>query len=355
MIDDQSKMDSCPDQAFLHRNDRHVPLRPASSEAALPALCPTSPPTSRVAILLCTCNGQAYLAEQLESIARQRWPAWFVALSDDGSTDLTLEIATQYLVRWGAQRFSIWPGPQRGFAQNFLSCVRNHQLLAEFYAWCDQDDVWYADKLTHAVHWLQSVPPHVPALYMGRTELLNEQGRSIGLSPLFRRRPCFANALVQNIGGGNTMVFNHAARCLLGEISAHLERLSLEVVSHDWWAYLLITGVGGQVRYDPRPCVGYRQHATNLVGANTGWKARWLRLRLLLRGRLRDWNNLHLDALGALLPHLSEENQQLLKQFRQLRSDPLGRRLWGLWRIRLYRQTLLGTLGLWLAAVVGVL
>lgn len=354
MAYDHQNKDSCLDHGRLHAVDRPEPAECAVRDATIAVRWPRQP-TASVAILLCTRNGQAHLVEQLESIARQHWPAWFVALSDDGSTDRTLEIARHYRDLWGGQRLSLWQGPQRGFAQNFLSCVRNPALSAEFYAWCDQDDVWHEDKLTQAVCWLQSIPAQRPALYMGRTRLIDAQGRPIGLSPRFRRRPGFANALVQNIGGGNTMVFNHAARCLLSEFGTQLERSSLEVVSHDWWAYLVVTGVGGQVLYDPRPYVNYRQHDANLVGANTGWKARWLRLRLLLQGRLRDWNSTHLCALEAVQGHLTEENRQLLRQFRQLRGAPLGRRLAGLWRARLYRQTLVGGLGLWLAAVVGVL
>ena len=360
MNDDPQKTDSCPAHGCSRVDDGPESFHPQSASCsaaavAIPVATAQPRPTAQVAIFLCTCNGQDHLVEQLESIARQSWPAWFVALSDDGSTDRTLDIARLYQARWGAQQFSIWHGPQRGFAHNFLSCTRHRKLVAEFYAWCDQDDVWHPDKLTNAVCWLQSVPADIPALYMGRTQLISEKGRHLGHSPRFRRRASFANALVQNIGGGNTMVFNHAARMLLCEADAQLERLSLDVVSHDWWSYLLVTGVGGQVLYDARPYVGYRQHGHNLVGANTGWAARWLRLRQLFRGRFRDWNTTNIAALETLKPRLTNENRARLEQFKKLRTEPVTARLMGVWRTGLYRQTLLGTLGLWLAAVTGVL
>lgn len=312
------------------------------------------PGLAQVAILMCTFNGQAFLEQQLESIRRQRWPAWFIAISDDGSVDGTLDTVTRYQTLLGTDKLSLWQGPRRGFARNFMSFTCNRNLQAEFYAWCDQDDIWHEDKLHKAMSWLQSVPADRPALYMGRTELIGVRGEPLGFSPLFRRPPSFANALVQNIGGGNTMVFNHSARALLRDVAEHLESLSLDIVSHDWWAYLLITGAGGEVFYDARPYVRYRQHGRNLVGSNAGWRARIARLHMVLQGRFRDWNNVNIAALEAVQLYLTAENRDLLGRFKALRSQPLPKRLMSLKRLGLYRQTLPGNLSLMLATAIKV-
>lgn len=309
----------------------------------------------QVAILLCTFNGQRFLPQQLDSIKNQRWSSWFIALSDDGSSDDTLEIANHYRDLWGAEKINVWRGPGRGFAHNFLSFTCNRTLQADFYAWCDQDDIWDENKLQVAVGWLQSVPRDEPAIYLGRTELISEQGEVLGCSPLFQRPPSFANALVQNIGGGNTMVFNHAARCLLQDATEHLRLLSLDIVSHDWWAYLLVTGVGGQVRYDPTPYVRYRQHDNNLVGSNAGWKARLIRIRQLFKGRFRDWNTTNIAALEAVILYLTDDSRDLLEQLKALRSPSLAMRLASFRRTDLYRQTRLGNLGLLMAVVINVM
>lgn len=307
---------------------------------------------AQVAILMCTYNGEAFLEQQLESIRRQRWSSWFMAVSDDGSVDDTLHTVARYQAMWGADKVSLWQGPRRGFARNFMSCIANRNLEAEFYAWCDQDDIWHEDKLHKAVCWLRSVPAGKPALYLGRTELIGVCGEPLGYSPLFKRPPSFANALVQNIGGGNTMVFNHAARCLLQDAARHLDLLSLEIVSHDWWAYLLMTGVGAEVFYDAQPYVRYRQHDRNLVGSNADWHARLLRMRMLLQGRFRDWNTINITALEAVKLYLTPENRELLEQFKALRTQPLITRLRSLRRQGLYRQTLLGNLGLIFATAI---
>jgi glycosyltransferase involved in cell wall biosynthesis len=301
---------------------------------------------ARVAILLCTMNGRAYLGEQLDSIAAQSFTNWRLWASDDGSRDGTLAILEQYRTNWGEGRFCIQAGPGRGFAANFLSLTCRADLTADYYAFADQDDVWEKDKLQRAVEWLETVPQTEPALYCSRTRLIDQAGLETGLSPLFARPPGFANALVQSLGGGNTMVFNHAARLLLQKAGAEIE-----VVTHDWWAYLLVSGCGGRVFYDPTPLVRYRQHDTNQVGANTGWLARLARLRLLVNGRFKEWNAVNLRALQEVAPMLTPENRRILAGWTTSRQRSLLPRLLGLKRFGIYRQTLPGNLGL-LAAVL---
>ena len=104
----------------------------------------------------------------------------------------------------------------------------------------------------------------LPLLFCSRTLTITESGTPVGMSPLFRRTPSFRNALVQSLAGGNTMVLNRAARDIVALASRRAR-----FVSHDWWAYLLVTGAGGVVHYSAKPLVRYRQHAQNLVGANT--------------------------------------------------------------------------------------
>ena len=114
------------------------------------------------------------------------------------------------------------------------------------------------------------------------------------MSILFRRRPSFENALVQSLAGGNTMVFNCAAKRLLEKAG------SLDIVAHDWWTYKLTTAAGGFVVYDPEPSVEYRQHGQNLIGSNSSIFAKIQRIRMLLSNRFRDWNDNQHRCTGLL-------------------------------------------------------
>ncbi len=300
----------------------------------------------KVAILLCTYHGQHFLADQLDSIECQTYPYWEVWASDDGSEDDTHAILERYQRKWGTQRISIHYGPAEGFVSNFLSLTCKADIQADYYAFSDQDDIWEADKLQRAVEWLRNVPAEVPALYCSRTRLVDAENRDLGLSPLFHKPPSFANALIQNIGGANTMVFNEAARRLLREAGENIE-----VVSHDSWAYMVVTGCGGKVKYDAYPSLRYRQHGGNLVGTNSTWAARRVRIRMLWQGHLRTWNERHLIALQRLQPRLTPESRYTLELLARARKRSLVPRLIDLKKSGIHRQTLLGNLGLLAAAI----
>jgi glycosyltransferase involved in cell wall biosynthesis len=301
---------------------------------------------ARVAILMCTKDGAGFIDDQLKSIANQTHENWILIVSDDGSNDRTLA-KLQNFAEAHQKKLTIRNGPGKGVCANFLSLTNDPTIAADYFAFSDQDDVWHAEKLRRALAWLASVPVDVPALYCGRTELMSMDEHSHGFSPLFTRPPAFRNALVQNLGGGNTMVFNRAAKKILEQAA------TTAVVLHDWWAYQLVSGAGGIVYYDPQPMLKYRQHPDNLIGSNLGWPARLVRLRMMLSGRFRDWNDTNVAALSRLPAHLLQPNNRItLEQFAKARSGSLRLRLYNLKRSGVYRQTLLGNLGLLMAAIL---
>ena len=297
-----------------------------------------------VAILLCTFNGARFLPAQLSSFADQRFADWRLFVSDDGSTDETVAIVSQFGDTFGSARASIHSGPQQGFVRNFLGLACDPTISCDYYAYADQDDIWEPDKLSRAVGWLAKRPSHIPAMYCSRTRLIDEQGHACGMSPLFRRKPNFRNALVQSIAGGNTIVFNEATRQLLIACGS-----AVRVPSHDWWTYLLTTAAGGEVHYDPEPSVRYRVHSENVVGSNIGWLNRAHRLLMLAGGRFEHWTDLNVAALGPFRPRMTAENRALFDLFRESRKRGfIGRQL-GFLSAGVYRQTLLDNLGLLLA------
>ncbi len=255
-----------------------------------------------VTILVCTLNGERFLAEQLASLESQTFKNWKLIASDDGSPDRTKSILVAFQKCCDPGKVEIIDGPRRGATANFLfqACAEN--LASEYYAFCDQDDVWDADKL---------------------------------------ERPEFRSALVQSIAGGNTMVFNQKARELVMFCGA-----DVDVPSHDWWLYQVTSACGGQVHYDAHPSVRYRQHAHNVIGANISWAARMHRLHMLQRGRFRHWEDLNVAALARLRPRMSAENRRIFDLFRKARHERLLRRATIFAQSGVYRQPMLGNLGL---------
>ncbi|KPX80551.1 Group 2 family glycosyl transferase [Pseudomonas meliae] len=302
----------------------------------------------RVAILMCTYNGAAYLREQLESFAAQTFRNWMLYVSDDASTDDTSDILSDYKVRWGQERLVIFSGPCKGFAENFISLVQRSEIEADYFAFSDQDDVWFNDKLKRSVDLLESANSSIPALYCGRTRLVDADLGVIGVSPLFSKPPSFRNALVQSLAGANTMLINQAARRLLCRLP---DRSPL--IAHDWLTYLLVSGCGGQVSYDTEPCLDYRQHSGNLIGANASARDRLVRFRKMLSGRFAEWNDANVTVLKGMEFMLTEENRGVLAHFESGRRQGVFKRVCTLRKTGIYRQTLRGNLSLMIAIWLG--
>ena len=300
-----------------------------------------------VAIFLATYNGGRFLAEQLDSIERQTHKNWHVYASDDGSTDDTVAILEAYKSKWSEERITIAFGPQKGYVSNFMSLTLKSEIKADYYAYSDQDDVWEAYHLTKALACLSTVPVEVPALYSSRTRYIDANGLEIGYSRFFRKEPSFRNALVQCIAGGNTMVFNDAARRLLTKLS-----INKQIVSHDWWAYLLIAGCGGHVFYDTDPGVNYRQHGSNIAGQNVSLLAKLHRIHFLVTGLFREWTHINVSALTNISEYLTRDNYEALILFNKARQGFVISRLRHLYKSGVYRQTAMENMGLVFATML---
>ncbi len=298
----------------------------------------------KIAILLCTFNGANFLQEQLESFISQTHENWVIYASDDGSTDDTLSLLNQYQQILGNERLIIINGPRHGFAKNFLSLVKNPSIIADYFAFSDQDDIWFSDKLERSLAKIRSVVG-APALYCSRTRLISVDKKIQGFSPLFSAPPTFANALVQSIAGANTMLINAQARDLLAKTPD-----DAVIVAHDWLAYLLMTGCGGVVVYDQRPSLDYRQHGENLIGANNSARERLVRLGRMWSGRFSEWSNQNLLILHSFRYLLTDRNQRAMDLFEQARNSPFFRRLYLMKKSGIYRQTLPGNISLFIAA-----
>ena len=96
-----------------------------------------------IAILMATYNGEKYLREQIDSLLSQSYCDWTLYIQDDGSKDATLDIIKSYdderivLVDVGLTR--------QGAGMNFMSLL--NMVESEYYMFCDQDDVWFGDKI----------------------------------------------------------------------------------------------------------------------------------------------------------------------------------------------------------------
>lgn len=309
----------------------------------------SAPPSLKmpsVTILMCTFNGARYLPDQLASIAAQTHANWRLVVSDDGSTDATLQLIDAF-AKSVPQHVEVRSGPKAGSTANFLTLAADPGVRGDYFAFADQDDIWYPGKLEHALVVLASVGKSGPAVYGGRSRFVDAAGKPTGYARIFRRRPSFANALVQSIAGGNTMLFNAAAKRLIETAGVR------QVTTHDWWLYQLVTGSGGAFHYDPDVFIDYRQHGQNIYGGNRSLSARLKRFTFLTSKQYAAWNTQNAAALHDCAHLLTDEARARLRAFDDMRSASLPRRVRAFLCSDIRRQSPIGNVGLFTATVCG--
>ncbi|WP_211248243.1 glycosyltransferase [Brackiella oedipodis] len=286
---------------------------------------------------MCTYNGAEFIQAQLDSFAAQNNNHWSLWVSDDGSSDQTVEQVQDFMRRHQVVG-EVVQGPKQGFAKNFQSLTSLPQIEADYYAFADQDDIFCSDKLTRAVAWLEQQDRTKPALYCSRTQLINEHNVVTGYSPNNTKAPGFGNALIQNIASGNTMVFNKAARHLF------VQACHVPMVFHDWSLYQIVTACEGAVYFDSHPTVLYRQHSQNVVGNGMALQRRIKNFLAVHQGRSREWNSINIHVLEQVREHMSPRAAEQLQCFKAMRSANLWQRLQLMRQAGLYHQHCLGGL-----------
>jgi glycosyltransferase involved in cell wall biosynthesis len=231
--------------------------------------------TEQVTVLMSTYNGSQFLQQQLNSLYEQTYPNIKILVRDDGSTDTTRELLAAECLTGAIEQLD---GHNNLGATGSFFVLLRHAASTEtaYVAFCDQDDVWQANKIERAVSLLAKVSDR-PALYCCRLDIVDEQLQSLELS-VKPRKIGFGNALVENIAVGCTMVLNRKAIDLLCQ-----QTLPSHVYVHDWWCYLVISCFG-KVIFDDNPLIKYRQHGGNVIGAATN------RLGVLKRKLARLFN-----------------------------------------------------------------
>ena len=298
-------------------------------------------------------DGAAYLPEMLDSLGAQIHQNWEFLASDDGSQDDSRAVLERFAATRPEGQIRIVVGPGQGFVANFLTALaRLDPARPQWLAFADQDDVWLPHRLSGGLQALVGLD--CPALAAGPVWSVGPDLAGRRLSGGWQGAASFRNALVQNIVQGNTMLANPAATRLLITAAQRVVATGHWPVTHDWWAYQMVTGAGGTVLQVPAPSLLYRQHSGNAIGVNSGPLAALRRLIVALQGARSVRSARNSAALGCCATLLTSEARTALNAFDHLRAARTPwHRLTALHQLRPQRQTSTGTVALWLAALAG--
>lgn len=325
----------------------------------------------RIAIMMASFNGERFLAEQLRSITQQDHVHWDLWISDDGSEDRTLETLEAFSKGFSdfaileavtlpkKQLIFLLHGPRRGVAANFYHLVESVYQRAlrhyDAFAFADQDDIWFSNKLSRAISALTADQHRLAdgtaaaLLWCSEVQLSNQrgelQGRAVTEIP-GHFKPSLQHALTQNVIRGNTCVLNREAFELI-----HACRPRSTIVIHDWWFYLVIaSSPKGMILHEAVPSLAYRQHEGNQVGEPSSLLSRVRRRRRAWQGEVRSWNDKHIIAVRHLHDHVRDRLvEELWPTIDLLEQVCVASRTKGLWErllaLRLLRKAKLRRLG----------
>ncbi|WP_419870117.1 glycosyltransferase family 2 protein [Chryseobacterium sp. CT-SW4] len=230
----------------------------------------------KISVCLATYNGEKYITEQLKSILTQLGEDDEIIISDDNSSDKTIEIINGF----NDKRIKILQNKDKGITKNFENALKN--ASGDYLFLSDQDDVWLPQKVFYSLKGLEYYD-----LVVTNCKVTDENLNIINQSyfDLNNSRSGFLKNFYRSSYLGCCLAFKKE---MLTDILPIPRNLYLY---HDWWIGYL-ADIKYKVKFIDVPCLLYRRHDFNMSTTAKGSKRNLLfkvrdRFQLLYLGSLR--------------------------------------------------------------------
>lgn len=238
----------------------------------------------RCAVLMAAYNGQRFIDQQIASILDQEQVDITLFISVDLSSDLTYEKC----ITWAESHDNVILlsyGERFGSAAlNFFRLIREVDISEfDLVAFSDQDDIWERSKIAaaHAVlktGEFDAYSCNVIAFWSSGDERLVQKAYPVKKF----------DHLFESAGPGCTYVFTQRSFASLQTKVSSRRDLCERIELHDWLAYALTRESNYSWYIDKVPYLRYRQHDSNVFGANMSYRAFWRRFQLIRSGWYRE-------------------------------------------------------------------
>lgn len=307
-----------------------------------------------VTILMATYNGGEFIGAQLDSLRAQTVADWRLWIRDDGSSDDTVAKIRRYAMHDGRVHLLETDGERLGAARSFSALLERGAAESDYLMFCDQDDVWQADKIAVTLAQMRAMEARCGS----GTPILVHTDLSVADRDLKVMAPSFwryqglnpectslNRLLVQNNVTGCTVMVNRALARLSGPLPP-------QAVMHDWWL-ALVAAAFGEIGHVASPTMLYRQHGRNDTGAKRYGIGHALRQ---IKGGMAQMRASLLKTqlqAGALLGRygasLDPAKRALLKKYAELGGENFIVKRWLVFRLGALKHGMLRNLGMMVA------
>lgn len=224
---------------------------------------------NKISVIIATYNGEAYICEQLESIVNQTIRPDEIIISDNMSTDKTVNLCDEFLSQLSRPiYYKILKEKHKGVTKNFENALANS--TGDYIFFSDQDDVWGKEKIEKFMVVFNenkqcncvfsNCSLNVEGTEILIKSLLNNAERNAILPGILNKDSFLNIELRKNIVTGMSLAINKKLKSQVLPFSKY--------VFHDYWCAINAIFIG-EIYYLDFISAYYRQHDNNVVGANS--------------------------------------------------------------------------------------
>ena len=240
----------------------------------------------RVSVLMATYNGIDYLEEQIMSILSQKGVIISLFISDDCSDDDTVGLLKRYKKKYD-NIFIVSKNKKFGSAaRNFLSLLNDHDATNfDYIALADQDDIWLDSKIYRSINCFNKLNSSGYSSNVTSWKEPNNLKNKI----IFDQKQTKYDFMFQGPGPGCSFVLkSDSAQKLILFIRSLSQSEVDQIWFHDWLIYAFFRFNNHKWHIDNESHILYRQHDSNVLGANEGNKASLKRMKLIYTKEYRQ-------------------------------------------------------------------
>lgn len=276
----------------------------------------------RVNVLMSTCNGERYLRQQVESIMNQEGVDILLTVRDDGSSDGTVNLLRELSREYG-NRIKVYSGGNIGYKRSFMKLLE-HAAEAEFYAFSDQDDVWFEQKTKMAIKLIEDRSSKDDiCLYASGDIITDENLNIIGKHEVSDMPVNIQSFFSRARLAGCTYVFT--APCMeLAKRFTGIKYMKREVPDHDFVLGSIALGCGKMILDDN----AYIYHRRTNVSATSGGNGIMQRIKVeanLVFGRRGVQSRMAAELLDRCDGELLKEAKSFLTEVADYKTAKKGK------------------------------